>query len=77
MTTAPHRWKKSSRSGPATNCVELAWKKSSRSGTGTNCVELAHAGLVRDSKQGDGGRVLTIRELPEFIRQIKTGRLDR
>jgi hypothetical protein len=24
MTDAPHRWKKSSRSGAATNCVELA-----------------------------------------------------
>lgn len=24
MTRAPHRWKKSSRSGTGTNCVELA-----------------------------------------------------
>lgn len=60
MTTAPHRW-----------------KKSSRSSTGTNCVELAYAGLVRDSKQGDAGPVLSVRELPEFLRQIKTGRLGR
>lgn len=77
MTTVPHRWKKSSRSSTGTNCVELAWKKSSYSGTGTNCVELAYAGLMRDSKLGEAGPVLTVRDLPEFIRQVRAGRLDR
>lgn len=40
-------------------------------------MELAYAGLVRDSKRGDAGPVLSVRELPEFLGQIKTDRLDR
>ncbi len=56
------RWRKSSRSGDATNCVEVAfapaaWRKSSRSGEATNCVGVAvaaHAVGVRDSKNTAG-----------------------
>ncbi|QIZ39935.1 DUF397 domain-containing protein [Saccharopolyspora sp. ASAGF58] len=40
------RWRKSSRSSAAANCVEVAfldaaWCKSSRSGANANCVEVA------------------------------------
>ncbi|OLF09058.1 hypothetical protein BLA60_20960 [Actinophytocola xinjiangensis] len=54
------RWRKSSRSGNESNCVELAWRKSSRSGNEGACVELAHtatSGAIRDSKNPDGGRL--------------------
>ncbi|MEV4180916.1 DUF397 domain-containing protein [Streptosporangium canum] len=63
-------WRKSSRSGNGSNCVEVGvWHKSSFSGSGQNCVEVALAGtshpgtdpvpddrlfLVRDSKDPDG-----------------------
>ncbi len=52
-------WRKSSRSGTATNCVEVApvWRKSSRSATANNCVEAAAVAsgvAVRDSKNPAG-----------------------
>jgi hypothetical protein len=60
--TSTARWRKSSRSGTAANCVEVAfletqWRKSSRSTDQANCVEVAFAGPavgVRDSKNTDG-----------------------
>ena len=71
------RWRKSSRSGKESNCVELAWRKSSRSGQEGNCVELAHTpGAVRDSKN-PAGPVLPVGELPAFLSEIKRGRFDR
>ncbi|MGH3721212.1 MAG: DUF397 domain-containing protein [Pseudonocardiaceae bacterium] len=70
------RWRKSSRSGKESNCVELAWRKSSRSGEEGNCVELAHPpGAIRDSKN-PAGPVLPVRDLPAFLREIKQGRFD-
>jgi hypothetical protein len=52
-------WRKSTRSGTTSNCVEVAWRKSSYSSTQSNCVEVAfgHAVLVRDSKNTAGPRL--------------------
>ena len=55
-------WRKSTRSGNTTACVEVAfapatWRKSTRSGEATNCVEVAHTDQVvgvRDSKHPTG-----------------------
>jgi hypothetical protein len=65
------RWRKSSRSGSQTNCVELAWRKSSRSAAQTDCVELANTGAVRDSKNPTGP-ILTV-DLTPFLTAIKSG----
>lgn len=57
--------------------VPVRWRKSSRSNTQTNCVELAHTlDAVRDSKCPEGP-TLAVTGLPEFVRQIRAGRLDR
>jgi hypothetical protein len=53
-------WRKSSHSGNASECVEVAtWRKSSYSGNGGQCVEagVAEAGrvLVRDTTDRKGG----------------------
>ena len=69
------RWRKSSySSGQGGNCVELRWRKSSHSsGQDGNCVELAHIGMIRDSKN-PGGPILSVRDLPAFLRDIKERR---
>jgi hypothetical protein len=67
-------WRKSTRSGSQTNCVELAWRKSSRSGTETNCVELANIGAVRDSK--NLGPTLAA-DLRPLLAAVKSGRVAR
>jgi hypothetical protein len=65
-------WRKSSRSGSQTNCVELGWRKSSKSTSQTNCVELSNTGAVRDSKNPNGP-ILTV-DLSAFLAAFKSGR---
>lgn len=79
IAPSPHawRWRKSSYSEASGNsaCVELGWRKSSYSEANgnSNCMELAPTlDAVRDSKNASGP-TLSIRELPEFIRQLKAG----
>lgn len=64
----PLIWHKSSYSGNAGNCVEVAhpptgfiWRKSSYSGNGGDCVEVAQPStgiLVRDSKSPNGSTLV-------------------
>ena len=75
-------WRKSSRSGAQSNCVELglAWRKSSRSGAETNCVELADAAprvAVRDSKRPAQPPLSLARPAwAAFARTTRGGRYD-
>ncbi|MFB9676053.1 DUF397 domain-containing protein [Streptosporangium vulgare] len=80
-------WRKSSRSGNGSNCVEVGlWRKNSLSGAGQDCVEVALADisqaepgpdadllvLVRDSKDPDGAILaFTSAEWDAFLDRIK------
>lgn len=72
-------WRKSSYSGPDTNCVEVGtapWRKSSYSGSQTNCVEtgtVPGAVLIRDTKDNGSGPMLrvTLSDWRRFTASIK------
>jgi hypothetical protein len=77
-------WRRSSRSGATSNCVEVAfvgvaWRRSSRSRPTANCVEVAAAGSsvgVRDSKDPDGPvLVLPATAWTHFVTAIRSGGL--
>lgn len=85
MDLSQARWFKSSRSGTATDCVEVAfltesWFKSSRSGSQSDCVEVAfgeRAVGVRDSKDRRGPvLVLGERAWQAFGAGLKAGDYD-
>lgn len=76
----PNVWRKSERSNPSGNCVEVYWKKSSRSnGTGgSNCVEVRADDeriLVRDTKLGESSPVISMNKQDwlDFITEAKQG----
>lgn len=78
------KWRKSTRSGTQTACVEVAalpgWRKSSRSGTETACVETAAldgAVAVRDSKNPEGPHLAFAADAwLSFITDVDSGRHD-
>ncbi|MFD0203534.1 MULTISPECIES: DUF397 domain-containing protein [Saccharothrix] len=58
------RWRKSSRSGSTSNCVELAATPRTRA--------------VRDSKNVDGGALtFTTATFAGFLTEVKSGRFER
>ncbi|MER7013042.1 DUF397 domain-containing protein [Saccharopolyspora sp. NPDC000359] len=71
-------WRKSSYSGPSSNCVEVGWRKSSYSGPNSNCVEVglgADEVGVRDTKDRDGGLLaLDQRQWRAFLSAIRSDR---
>ncbi|MEV0087500.1 DUF397 domain-containing protein [Saccharopolyspora sp. NPDC050642] len=81
MTEEFMHWRKSSRSGPDTNCVEVGWRKSSYSGTQSSCVEVGFgvdAVGVRDTKDRDGGHLaVPVPSWHRFIGAVKGGVFDR
>lgn len=80
VTVIPNVWRKSERSNPSGNCVEVYWKKSTRSnGTGgSNCVQVRSDDervLVRDTKLGESSPVISMsrKDWSDFITEIKQG----
>jgi hypothetical protein len=80
VTVIPNVWRKSERSNPSGNCVEVYWQKSTRSNGsgGNNCVEVRGEGdqvLVRDTKLGEGSPVISMNKQDwlDFTSEIKRG----
>lgn len=48
---------------------DTGWKKSSRSTNTESCVELHQDGLIRDSKNPDGGALRV--QLEPFVRTVR------
>lgn len=77
-----YQWRKSSYSGDAGNCVNvaIAWRKSSYSADAGNCVNVAAHGNGIALRESDDPSVIlttTPAALRAFIRGAKDGAFDR
>ncbi|MGP4016633.1 DUF397 domain-containing protein [Saccharopolyspora sp. 5N708] len=73
-------WRKSSYSGPSSNCVEIGWRKSGHSGVQTSCVEVGlgvDAVGVRDTKDRAGGLLaVDQQQWRAFLTAVRSDRFD-
>lgn len=66
-------WRRSTRSGNAGNCVEVAWRKSGHSANASSCVEVAAGIGVRDSKAPAAHIEVGAAAWTSFLSTVKRG----